>query len=280
MSFSGKRVLITGSARGLGAATVDALVARGARVVGIDKETASSRATLLVADLRDEQQVRKAVAKALEELGGLDLLINNAGILYLADPAAPVSRNVRDSLEVNLFGAWHVTSAAMPALLESRGRVVNVSSLFAVVNAPFIPAYATGKRALTAFSDILRFQYGDRISVVTVYPGFMDTLIHAGAVAQGLSVGALVTFRLGGRRILTLEESLPAAVRGLLAACRARIARDRALTLRGALTLVTARHVPRLVDWFIGVRIRFLVRRGLRVDLKDQHSSPEPHVAG
>ena len=271
MTLQGKRVLITGAAGGLGTAATKALRKQGARVVGIDRVSSGDDPNnqIIVADVKDSEAVKTAVAQAIQILGGLDILINNAGVLSLQDAGAPPDENVAESLETNLLGAWRVTAAALPALLESRGRVINVASLFAIVNAPFIPGYSASKRALSAYSDVLRFQYKDRISVTTVYPGYMNTPIHNGAVRQGLSVAKVVTFGVAGRTIFSLEESLDAAARGLVRACAGRPARNRGLTPLGTLTVILARHVPSLVDWFVGWRIGRLIRTGaLKVQIE------------
>jgi NAD(P)-dependent dehydrogenase (short-subunit alcohol dehydrogenase family) len=157
-----------------------ALVRAGCKVVGIDKRPGNgpSVGDIIVADLTDDAQVKDAVAAAISRLGGLDILINNAGVLDLQDPGAAPDDGSLEHFDVNTFAAWRTTAAALPKLLAARGRVINVPSLFAVVNAAFFPAYCASKRALAAYSDVLRMQYGDRIAVTTVYPGYMPTPIH------------------------------------------------------------------------------------------------------
>ncbi|MET0219287.1 MAG: SDR family oxidoreductase [Tardiphaga sp.] len=264
MKLQGKRVLITGAASGLGAATMAALVARGCDVIGIDRKpgTGLHAGRITVADLTAPGEIREAVVAACTRLGGLDILINNAAVLDLQDPGAPPSVDASEHLDVNLLGAWRVTSAALPALLESGGRIVNVASLFAVVNAVFIPAYCASKRAMVAYSDVMRMQYGDRIGVVTVYPGFMRTPIHDKISRQGLSVARIVTFMLAGRPVVSLEEPLDAAARAMLRICFGRLRRDCGLTFLGSVSLSAARHVPRFVDGFIRWRVGRLVRSG------------------
>jgi NAD(P)-dependent dehydrogenase (short-subunit alcohol dehydrogenase family) len=179
MNTDGKRVLITGASGGLGTATMAALVEKGCKVVGIDKvASAQFKGDTIVVDLMDERQTEDAVAAAIECLGGLDVLINNAGVLDLQDPGLRPTAGVREHLEINLLAPWRVTAAALPALIKSHGRVVNVSSLVAVVGSAYHPAYCSSKRALIAYSDVLRMQYADRITVTCVYPGYMATPIH------------------------------------------------------------------------------------------------------
>jgi len=258
-ALKGKRILITGAAGGLGTAAMRQFLAQGALVIGIDRNPAKGDLAehVLVADVRDGAAVKATVADAIELLGGLDVLVNNAGWLELQDAGMAPTDDVSTAIDINLLGPWRVTAAALPALLASRGRVVNVASLFAVVNAPFVPAYAASKRALVAYSDVLRMQYGDHVGVTTVYPGYMNTAIHEPAVRQGLSVGTIVDFG-----IFSAQESLESAARGLLGVCSGRVHRDRGLTPLGGLTLWGARHLPWLIDRVVGWRIAQLVRGG------------------
>ncbi|EPL12647.1 SDR family oxidoreductase [Pseudomonas sp. CF150] len=165
-------------------------------------------------------------------------------------------------MDVNLFAPWQLTSGFLPGLLRKRGKVVNVSSLFALVNAPYVAAYAASKRALSAYSDVLRMQYRGELDVVTVYPGFIDTAIHLPAQRVGLSVKRLVTFKWGDKTLLSLEEKLDAAANGLVRACQKNGLRNRGLTFMGTLAMYTARSVPSVVDAFIAMRLRTLTRGG------------------
>jgi NAD(P)-dependent dehydrogenase (short-subunit alcohol dehydrogenase family) len=269
MSVTGKRIVITGAASGLGKATAAALRNGGARVVGIDKKTAiiGSGTPLIVADVRDSAAVVAAVEEAIEILGGLDILINNAGVLSLQDAGLAPGDDVLEAIEVNLLGPWRVTAAALPALEQSGGHVINIASLFAVVNAPFIPAYATSKRALTAYSDVLRSQYGGRIKVSTLYPGYMDTPIHDVAVRQGLSVAKIVRFQVGGRTLVSFEEPLETAARRIVRACAKGQVRNGGMTLSGWMTMMLARHAAGLTDRVVAWRLRQLTRKGMSIQL-------------
>lgn len=147
------------------------------------------------------------------------------------------------------------------------------------MNAVFIPAYCASKRAMVAYSDVLRMQYGDRIGVTTVYPGYMGTPIHDKISRQGLSVARLVTFKFAGHPLLSLEEPLPAAARAMLRICGGRLRRDTALSLMGALSLAAARHTPALVDRFISWRVTRLVRAGaLKISLEPKQTHGNAHT--
>lgn len=261
----GKVIVITGFARGLGLATTRKLKAEGAIVIGIDCLNGPVDLQLdgsYCFDLTDGDALEKAVESIQSLFGDVDILINNAGLLTLEHGESGVTANARRALEVNLFAAWELTSALLPGLLRRNGKLINVSSLFAMVNAPYVAAYAASKRGLSAWSDVMRMQYGDALDVVTVYPGFIDTAIHQPAELAGLSVKRLVSFKWGDKVVLSLEEPLESASKGLVRACHKRGLRNRGLTLMGTLTFFCARAMPSLIDAFISLRLRQLTRSG------------------
>src|SRR6185295_3036966 len=118
------RVLLTGAAGGIGSAAAAELRARGAQVVGLDLDAGDG---IIECDVRDQASVNAAVAEAVERLGGLDVLINNAGLGIPQAAGAVPDEDALSVLDVNLVGVWRVTAAALPALRASRGRVVNVA---------------------------------------------------------------------------------------------------------------------------------------------------------
>jgi short-subunit dehydrogenase len=138
--------------------------------------------------------VRSALGEAAARLGGIDVLVNNAGIGDAVDAAADPEGTVREVLDVNLLGPWTVTAAAMPFLARSHGQVVNVSSGLAWATVPWAAAYAASKRGLSAWSDTLRMEHaGSALAeVTTVYPGYIRTPIHDRPAARGVSLEGLV----------------------------------------------------------------------------------------
>jgi NAD(P)-dependent dehydrogenase (short-subunit alcohol dehydrogenase family) len=241
---SAQRIVITGAASGIGAATTAELRRRGAEVVGLDLNAEADG--IVVCDVRDQDSVDAAVAEAIQRLGGLDVLINNAGIGPIQSAGERPDASAQAVIDVNLMGPWRVTGAAMPALLASRGRVVNVASGLAHMAVPFATGYCMAKRGLVAYSDSLRHECGDRITVTTVYPGYIRTPIHETAAEQGISLEGLVP-----------AEPVSAAAKTLARAALGRPRRDLATTRMGTVGYALIRRLPRRwVDAGIGRRFK------------------------
>jgi len=239
------RVIITGAASGIGAATAASLRARGAQVIGLDINP-SRQQEVLACDVRDQEAVDRAVAEAIERLGGLDVLINCAGIGDPQSAGEPPAEDALRVLDVNLLGPWRVTAAALPALRASRGRVVNVASGLAHLTVPLATAYCMSKRGLVAYSDALRIEHGDAITVTTVYPGYIRTPIHDAAAAKGLSL-------VGAVPAVSLEDAARTLTRAALDSPK----RDLATTRLGEISYALLRVAPRgLVDWAVTRQFR------------------------
>jgi NAD(P)-dependent dehydrogenase (short-subunit alcohol dehydrogenase family) len=247
----GERVIITGAASGIGAAAATRLRERGARVVGLDVNATDP--DVVECDVRDQDSVDRAVEEAIERLGGgLDVLVNNAGIGFAQSAGLPPDERAMTVFEVNMLGPWRVTAAALPALRASRGRVVNVASGLAHVTAPFATAYCMSKRAVVAYSDALRLEHGDAITVTTVYPGYVKTPIHDATNEDGFALDGIVP-----------EEPLASAAETLVRAALGRAARDLATTRQGAVGYALARRAPRrLMDWLTLRQLRRAVMSG------------------
>jgi NAD(P)-dependent dehydrogenase (short-subunit alcohol dehydrogenase family) len=246
-----KRVIVTGASGGIGGAATAALRARGARVVGLDlKEDPAG--DVLACDVSDQASVDRAVAAAIERLGGLDVLINNAGVGIPQPAGEPPDADALAVIDINLLGPWRVTAAALPALRAAGGRVVNVASGLAHVTVPFATAYCMSKRGLVGYSDALRIEHGDAITVTTVYPGYIRTPIHDAARERGLGLEGAIP-----------AERLSDAARTLVRAALGRPARDLATTRSGALAYAVVRRLPRaLVDRAGERQLRRLARKG------------------
>lgn len=146
-------------------------------------------------DVAREDQCRALVAQALQAFGRIDALINNAGISAHAlfeDVQAQDLRWYHDLMEVNLWGAVWCTHAALPALRQSRGRIVAVASLAGLVGVPGRTAYSASKFAMAGFFEALRVELKPAgVSVTTAYPGVVATSIrYRGYNARGEAAGA------------------------------------------------------------------------------------------
>ena len=250
-----RRALVTGASGAFGSALRARLRARGWRVAGLDLRADPADDEVLACDVTDPDAVPAAVAAAIERLGGgLDALVNNAGIGGPASAGAPPDEHVRKMIDVNLLGAWRVTSAAIEPLVESRGRVVLVGSRMAFLGLPLGAAYGVSKRALVAYADALRAEYGTHLKVTCVHPAFVRTPIHDSTRAAGLQLEGF-----------SREEPLERVVDTIVRACEsARPPRDTAVTPGGRAQLALARHLPGAVDRVVS---RLLARRVAAGDL-------------
>jgi NAD(P)-dependent dehydrogenase (short-subunit alcohol dehydrogenase family) len=245
-SLAGRRVLITGAAGGIGSATAREMRRLGGTVTGIDLQ--ASPPDILAADVRDAEAVQAAVAVAAERMGGIDVLVNAAGIGIANDAGAFPDAAARRVLDVNLLGTWTATAAALPHLLRAHGHVVNIASGLAYVTVPFAVAYTASKRAVTAYSDTLRMEYRGRITVSTVYPGYVRTAIHDAPAAQGVSLEGAVP-----------AEPVDYTVRAIVGACVTR-RRDLATSRGVAAGIFVGRHAPALLDAAVSRRFERLFR--------------------
>jgi len=239
------RVLITGAAGAFGTALSAALRQRGCEVAGLDLAGDEARG-VLACDITDAAAAAGAVERAVERLGGLDVLVNNAGLGGPVSAGQAPDEGARRIVEVNLFGAWNVTAAAIDHLVRSRGRVVFVGSRMAFLGLPLGAAYAVSKRGLTAYADCLRAEYGTHVAVACVHPAMVRTPIHDATARAGLSLEGVSS-----------EEPLEGVVARLVEACLdERPRRDAAVTRAGAMQLLAARHLPWLVDRAVARQVR------------------------
>jgi 3-oxoacyl-[acyl-carrier protein] reductase len=189
MTLTGKRALVTGASRGIGASIAKALAAEGADVAITYEKSAESAAEVVAsikatgrkavafqADSADGAAVQASVEKTVAALGGLDILVNNAGILRVAELKDITLADIDALLDVNVR-AQIIASKAALAHLGKGGRIITIGSYFADrVPAPVLSVYAATKSALTAFTKGLARELGPKeITVNLVQPGSIDT---------------------------------------------------------------------------------------------------------
>ena len=250
---SGKRVLITGASGTFGRAIAVELTRRGAAVIGLDVAPHDDDPVPVIAcDLASDESVAAAVPDALAHLGGLDILINNAGISAPTPAEFPPTAAVMQQLQINLLGTWRVSAACVEALVASRGRVVMVASRMAVMQLPLAAAYGVSKRAMVAYADALRLELHPFVGVSCVYPSQVRSPIHDSVKAAGLSLEGMSVYE-------SLEGVVAAVVR---AALSERPIRDVTTTRRGRMEFEMARHNPGMVDRRIAATLAERARSG------------------
>lgn len=249
-SGSGRAVLVTGSSRGIGRAVAGAFAAAGDRVAVHHRDSAEEAAAVAAelpgaghavfqADLGDPGAVRHMVDGAAFALGGIDVVVNNAGLYVEHDVLTTSYEEWQDAwsrtLAVNLLGAANVAWCAVRHMRDG-GRIVNVSSRGAFRGEPRHPAYAASKAGLNALGQSLAIALAPHgIAVATVAPGFVETAMARSAMqgAAGDAVRAQSPFG----RVARAEEIAAAIV--YLASPEAEWASGAVLDLNGASYLRT-----------------------------------------
>jgi NAD(P)-dependent dehydrogenase (short-subunit alcohol dehydrogenase family) len=261
-SFERAVVVISGAGGGLGRALALRFARAGARVVGLDRD-AEAVATLgaeldesgheamaLACDVTDLDACRAAVEAAQERFGRIDAVINNAGLSHrspFADTDIAVLRRV---IDVNLFGAIHLTHPALPALRQSRGLVVAISSVAGYTPLIARTGYAASKHALHGLFESLRTEVADDgIDVLLVCPSFIATRIDRNAL--GATGGA------AGHAQVVVGQPLDArhVAEQILAACE----RSQRLLLIGRTARAAwwlSRFAPALYERIMARRLR------------------------
>jgi ketoreductase RED2 len=179
--------IVTGSSSGIGAATAQAFAAAGARIV-VNSSSSVTEGEAVAAslpdacyvqgDITDPDAAQRIVDAALERWGRVDTLVNNAGttaVIPHHDLQAATIDVWRKIFEVNVFGTWTMTLAAMPALKEAKGSIVNVASVAGVRPTGSSIPYAASKAALNHMTVLLAKVVGPDVRVNAVAPGLIDT---------------------------------------------------------------------------------------------------------
>jgi NAD(P)-dependent dehydrogenase (short-subunit alcohol dehydrogenase family) len=187
-SLQGKHVLVTGASSGIGAALAEGFARRGATIGICARRTdrledeldrlrvsaPDSRAWTV--DLSDLDAIPHFAAQASEDLGGVDVLVNNAGIPKRRHVTRLSPDEVEAVMRINYLSPVRLTLALLPELIERSGRIVNISSVAARLGPPIEGAYAASKAALTAFSECMAVDLRDTgVQVHVVNPGVLDT---------------------------------------------------------------------------------------------------------
>jgi NAD(P)-dependent dehydrogenase (short-subunit alcohol dehydrogenase family) len=222
-ALAGRRVLITGAARGIGAATATRLHARGARLVlaGIEPDDLARTAVqcghslAVICDVRDREQVEAAVEAAVEHLGGLDVVVANAGVAAQLPLVGGDPEVFEQTIEVNLLGVYYTLHAAGAHIAHDRGYALAIASLAAAVHPPMLGAYCASKAGVEALADSLRIELaGSGARVGVAYFAELDTDM----VRRGFGTEAakrMAETRGGPRRVAPLDSGIDAIERGI-----------------------------------------------------------------
>jgi NADP-dependent 3-hydroxy acid dehydrogenase YdfG len=186
--LAGKVALVTGASSGIGEATAIALAAEGAKVALAarrrdrlealeDKLGANGAATAIALDVTDEQACRDAVSATRDRLGGLDIVINNAGLMLLGPILEADTEDWRRMINTNVLGLMYLTHAALPHLVaQGSGDIVNISSVAGRVARLGSGVYNASKWGVNAFTESLRQEVTERgVRISVVEPGLVDT---------------------------------------------------------------------------------------------------------
>lgn len=186
-----KRWFITGVSSGFGRLLAEAALARGDSVVGTLRNAeqagafealAAGRAHAVLLDVTDRRRIPTAVAEGVAKLGGIDILVNNAGYGLAGTLEELEEDEIDHAIETNLSGTIYVTKAALPALRESRGRIVNFSSMAGLVGLPGMSPYCAAKHAVEGFSESLSAELAPfGIKVTLIEPGGFRTNFFKGS---------------------------------------------------------------------------------------------------
>lgn len=226
--FERKVVVVSGGASGIGRALVLRFAQAGARLVILDIQQSALDSLLqhlrdhlncealgLTCDVADAVQVERCMALVVEQFGGVDLLLNNAGITHrsrFVDTELEVFRRV---MAVNYFGALHCTRAVLPSLIERGGQVIVLSSLSGFAPLLYRSAYSASKHALHGLFDTLRVELKESgVNIMLVCPGFTATDLRKNALVGDGSVGPQPPLAVG--RIASAQDVAEAIYQGAL----------------------------------------------------------------
>lgn len=279
-TIAGSRLLITGASQGIGRALALAAVARGGRVL------AAARSEDMLHDLADEvrgkggdlatvradvtcpEDRQRMVETAQRCLGGLDILINNAGIGATGHFVECSPDRLRKIMEVNFFGLTETTRAFLPLLKQGRRpAIVNISSVAGKRGIPARSEYSASKFAVQGFSEAIRAELAkDGVDVLVICPGLTQTNFSQNMIEQKAKL------QLDHLRGMSAEDVAYYTLRSI-----ERGSSERVLTLQGRLIALINRFYPRLADRIAARRVRELFKD--EIAARQQPKQPHPELA-
>ncbi len=232
-SFTGKVVVITGGSRGLGLVLARQLAKEGARIAllardqdelaraQVDLAARGADVLAVACDLTSRDHIASAIDRIVAHFGGIDVLINNAGVIEVGPVEHMTREDFERSLAVHFWAPYELTTRVRPLMGKSSGgRIVNISSIGGKIAVPHLAPYCAGKFALTGFSDSMRAELAhDGIFVTTVAPGLMRTGSHVNARFKGEHSAEFAWFSISNA-MPVISMSAERAAAKIIAACR------------------------------------------------------------
>jgi NAD(P)-dependent dehydrogenase (short-subunit alcohol dehydrogenase family) len=263
--FGGRSVVITGGSRGLGLLLARELAAEGARLALLARDGAElgraaaelrgqgAKVLDLVCDVRDRGQVDAAISRIAEAHDGVDVLVNNAGVIQVGPIEHMTAEDFEESLAVHFWGPLYATLAALPHLRRRpAGRIVNIASIGGKMGVPHLVPYCAGKFALVGLSEGLHHElWREGIRVTTVCPGLMRTGSHVRAQFKGQGGNEFDWFALSTALPVTSMDGRRAA-RQIVEACRRGDA-ELVITTQARLAVLAKALVPEAVALGLGL---------------------------
>jgi NAD(P)-dependent dehydrogenase (short-subunit alcohol dehydrogenase family) len=270
--FRGKVIVITGGSRGLGLALARQLADAGARLALLARDegeleraaqdiaSRGANVLTLACDVREEAGVARAIGEVVARWGGVDVLINNAGVIQVGPLDHMTTDDFANALATHFWGPLHTTLAVLPHMRRrGGGRIVNISSIGGRVAVPHLLPYSASKFALVGLSDGLRAELAaEKIKVTTVSPGLMRTGSHYNAQFKGQHARELAWFALFDALPIS-SISVERAARQIVEACRRG---DPSLTISWQAQLLAAANalLPSVGATLTAAMARFLPR--------------------
>ncbi|MEO6916952.1 MAG: SDR family oxidoreductase [Chitinophagaceae bacterium] len=250
--FKNKVVVITGGTDGIGRALIDALVPLGAKVAtcgrnydklyNLQMQYANIMLHAEVCDVSIESDVKKFIQSTVDTFGGIDILINNAGISMRALVKDADTDVIRKVMDVNFFGAVYCSKFALPHIVERKGTIVGISSIAGYRGLPGRSGYSASKFALQGWLEALRTELlEDGVNVMWVCPGFVTSNIRNAALTEQGDAQGSSTMEEG--KLMSAEE----CAHHILHAVQKR-KRTLVLTFTGMRTVFMNKFFPSLTD--------------------------------
>jgi short-subunit dehydrogenase len=245
-------VIITGASAGIGAATVRAFASAGANLALAARDEArlaavagslSGRALIVPTDVADREAIEQLVSKTVAAFGGIDIVINNAGVGLAAPVAELEAADLEQAMKVDLFGPLALTQAALPHMRRrGGGQLIYISSVVGLRALPYLGGYAAAKAALDRLTESLRVELrGTGIAVTLVRPGTTRTGFSQRRLGSGHE-----------RRRVNARAATPEQVARAILKAAVREPRVAYVSLADRMAVGLSLLAPRLADWMLG----------------------------